>query len=146
MSFEGWSKIFVVLGTCLVIAGGLVSFHRYCTRRFEYPIFSWRLLLRLAFAVLCLMAGGWSFGKNQSGLEELGVVFFAIGGFTLWWALSQNFIRTDLLHGIIATLLQMLLIVILGPAVALIGLSIGGMFFVLLSVIAPVYVVNRRRS
>ena len=146
MPLDGWSKIFVVLGTCFVIAGGLVSFHRHCARRFEYPIFSWRILLRLALAVLCLMAGGWSFGKHQSGLEGLGVVFFTIGGFMLWWALSQNFIRTDLLHGILATVLQLLLIVIFGPAVALIGLSVGGMLFVLLSVIVPVYVVNRRRS
>ncbi len=144
MTFEGWSKFFVVLGTCLVVAGGLVSFHKHCQRRFQYPIFSAKLLLRLAFGILCLAAGGWTFGKQQSGLEGLGAVFFTIGGIVLWWSLSQNFIRTNLLHGLAATVLQLLLVGIFGPAVALVGMSLGGVLVVLFSAIVPVYVVNRR--
>lgn len=144
MTFEGWSKFFVVLGTCLVVAGGLVTFHKHCERRFQYSTFSGTLLLRLAFGILCLAAGGWTFGKQQTGLEGLGVVFFIVGGGILWWVLSQNFIRTDLLHGLVATILQLLLVGIFGPAVALIAMSVGGILVVLLSVIVPVYVVNRR--
>lgn len=143
MQLDGFGKFFVVLGTCVFVVGLLVSFHKHCQRRFEYPVFAPRLLLRLTLGVLLVCGGGWIFAKHP-GAAAVGWLFFLAGGVVLWWALSQNFIRTNLLHGGVASLLQLLLIGIFGPAVALVGLSFGGIVIVLFSAIVPVYVVNRR--
>lgn len=144
MHLEGWSKFLLVLGTCIALAGALVSFHKHCERRFQYPIFSIRLMTKLAAGVLLLAAGGWVFSKHVDAWDVPGTLLFIAGGIIVWWNLSQNFIRTSLLHGAVATLLQLGLICVFGPVVALIGLSIGGMAIVLFSLIVPVFVLNRR--
>lgn len=143
MQFDGWSKVFAVLGTCFFVAGLLVTFHKHCQRKYEYPVFSPRQMLRLAVGVLLLCAGGWA--AKHKGLPAVEAVFFLGGGLILWWSLSQNFIRTNALYGAVGSLLQLLLIGTFGPAVALLAMSMFGVVLVLFSAIVPVYVINRRR-
>ena len=144
MEPESLGKFLLVLSTCAVSAAGLIFFHRHCVRRFQYPIFSPRLMLRLSIGVLFIAGGGWAFSDPMSTREGLGYLLSLVGGLVVWWSLSQNFIRTNLLHGAIATVLQLILIAVFGPAAALLGLSLGGILIVVFSVIVPVFVVSRR--
>lgn len=145
MHFDGLARVLAVLGTLALVAGGYVSFQRHCRRRFQFDIFSLRILAQFTAAIGLLYAGGWVFSKHVSAWEQGGWALFALGGVILWWTLCQNFIRTTVLYGLPICLMQLGLVTVFGSAAFFLGLVIGGMLLVVFSAVVPVYVINRRR-
>jgi hypothetical protein len=112
--------------------------------KFGYQFFGRRQGLRFATALVLLFAGGVVNLKHTDVSDSVGLTLLLAGGGILWWTLFVNFLRTNVVYGIVGSALQLLLLVTFFSTGVFILFLVGGFLFVVFSVVQPVVVVNRR--
>jgi hypothetical protein len=145
MSPAALFKILSVLGACALICGALFAFNLHCQKKFQYRFFTLQ-----AVAMWGVCSGSFFIGivlLSRKASEWVAPAWWliAIGGVLLWWILSRNLIRTNVIYGVAGTCAQAIFVLLFGSTGAFIGIMAGGVLLLALTMIAPIFLISRRR-
>jgi len=137
-------RILAILVSLAVLVAGLLFFNRHCEQKFHFRFYTVRIFAQWGVSGGFFLVGIVLLTKQAEQWVAPAWCLVGLGAVMLWWIVSQNIIRTNLIYGAIGTLTQIMLAAVFGSAGAFLGIMTGGVLFVLMSIVAPVYVINRR--
>jgi hypothetical protein len=146
MLLHDFLRILMVVVSLLVLITALIFFNRHCEQKFHFRFYTLKLFGQWAASAGFFLVGIILLTKHAEQWVAPAWCLIAVGAVMLWWIVSQNIIRTNLVYGAIGTITQIVLVCVFGSAGAFLGLMAGGVLFVLMSMVAPVYVINRRNN
>jgi hypothetical protein len=101
----------VATSTALLAIKVLLAFQRRAFARFGYKFFRVWHFLSIIVGIICIVLGRWvrttSF-NNASHLSN-GLVLMILGVGLLGWVLCQNCCKTNLFHGVVGTVLEVMI-------------------------------------
>lgn len=146
MPLHDFLRISLILLLTLALVAALILFNRHCEQRFQFRFFTLKIFSKWGISAGFFLVGIILLAKLAEQWVAPAWCLIAAGAIMLWWIVSQNLIRTNLIYGSVGTLSQILLVCVFGSAGAFLGIMTGGILFIAMSLIVPVYVVNRRNN
>ena len=146
MSQADLFRIVAVFAACILTCAGLVAFNRHCEKKFQYRFFTLKIFALWGACGGCFLIGIVLLTRKAEDWVAPAWWLIAIGGVILWWILCKNLLCTNVAYGVIGTLAQVVLVMLFGSTGAFIGIMTGGVLLLALTMIVPVFVINRRKS